>query len=387
MSQRRILYILTFIESFATILLERGIYFFSHQRLHFTEEENLGLAFSFGVLYVAGALLSHRAAARWGERRLLSACLGGLLLAQAVLPFFARGWVLAVVFPGIAFLTGMKWPLVESYVSAGLVPREVIRVVGRFNVSWASAVPLAVAATGPLIDVCGSFLIMVAAGINVVSLFLVRWLAARPVHLPDDHPERPSPERIALYRRHLASSRWSMIASYSLLFLLVPLMPEVFARLGVGIRSATLYASLLDAVRVTTFFFLGVWVGWHGRAVPMVLALLGLPVGFYLALFGVTVPQVLAGEILFGAAAGMTYYAALYYALVLENASVNAGGDHEGLIGGGFALGPLLGLGGLLCAGPLGGDLAGMVAVTGPFILCCVLGAARPLLAAPQEPV
>ena len=41
---------------------------------------------------------------------------------------------------------------------------------------------------------------------------------------------------------------------------------------------------------------------------------------------------------------GVTYYAALYYAMAVGRAEVNAGGTHEAFIGGGYAMGPLIGL-------------------------------------------
>ena len=40
----------------------------------------------------------------------------------------------------------------------------------------------------------------------------------------------------------------------------------------------------------------------------------------------------------------MTYYAALYYAMSVGRAKVDAGGTHEALIGGGYMFGPLVGL-------------------------------------------
>jgi hypothetical protein len=49
----------------------------------------------------------------------------------------------------------------------------------------------------------------------------------------------------------------------------------------------------------------------------------------------------------FGAGLGVVYHAALYYAMSVGLAEVDAGGTHEALIGGGYALGPLVGLGGM----------------------------------------
>jgi hypothetical protein len=76
----------------------------------------------------------------------------------------------------------------------------------------------------------------------------------------------------------------------------------------------------------------------------------------------------------------MSYYLSLYYALVVENASVDAGGGHEQMIGLGFAIGPVLGLAGIALAGPLGSQVLGMTAGVAPIMLITLVGAARPLL-------
>ena len=62
---------ITFGESFATMLIERGIYFFAHERLRFDDIENLALALGFGGAYVVGALTSHALARRLTEKRVL----------------------------------------------------------------------------------------------------------------------------------------------------------------------------------------------------------------------------------------------------------------------------------------------------------------------------
>ena len=53
----------------------------------------------------------------------------------------------------------------------------------------------------------------------------------------------------------------------------------------------------------------------------------------------------LAGLALFGLGLSLIYSAAIYYALEVGQAEVRAGGTHEALIGAGYTLGPLLGLG------------------------------------------
>jgi hypothetical protein len=116
-----------------------------------------------------------------------------------------------------------------------------------------------------------------------------------------------------------------------------------------------------------------------------------LPAGFLLVLAGPALPDALAagrlpavlvGELLFGWTAGEVYFAALYYAMVVKNASVAAGGGHESLIGLGFALGPAAGLAGVALESLLGSQLAGILSVVGVLLLVCGLAACRSLLRA-----
>jgi MFS family permease len=373
---------LSFFESFGTILLERGLYFFTHEKLGFTESENLALAFSFGVAYVLGALSSHQLCRRFGERFVLVASLVALLAAHLVLVWRADALLVVVTFPIVAYLQGLKWPILESFVSAGQPPRQMFRVVGYFNVSWALSVPLALAASGPLIALdFPPALFGLAAAINVVALLLCMLLPRKPHHLDEAHPERPNPELLERMQLLLTSSRWSMLAAYSLLFLLAPLVPLVLHHLGLSLKEATLAASWLDVVRVVAFFVLGFSSFWQGRPGLLAWVVPSLPLGFCLVLLAPNLPTLLLGETLFGVASAFTYYSALLYALVGRNAAVEAGGAHEGLIGLGFALGPLLGL---LASwvGPVGVRSELRVVLTAlPFMLLAALLAARPLLA------
>jgi MFS family permease len=376
-------YAFAFLESLSTVLLERGLYFYTHDLLGFSETGNLALALCFGITYVGGALASHPIAARIGEKRAVVASVAGLFLLHAALWVHHTSLFITVSFALVALLQGFKWPLIETYVSAGHAPAKILTNLGRFNVSWAVAVPAALVVTGPIV---GSrrpeLLFALAAAINLAALWLTLPWPTRPIHLADDHPDRPAPHQLARLTALLVASRWSMLASYALLFLLAPLMPGIFERLHVPLSAASASSSALDVVRLLAFALLGAFPGWHGKVPPLVAAMIGLPVGFALVLFGPTIPLVLLGELLFGAAAGLVYYAALYYALVVKNASVDAGGAHEGLIGLGFALGPLLGLVGYGAAESLGSYVSGMLCGVMPMLAVCGAAAARALVKA-----
>jgi MFS family permease len=371
-SRARAMLWFTFIESLATILLERGVYFYTHDVLRLSERQNLLLAAAFGVAYVVGALASHGAAVRFGERRLLLAAQAALFALHGGLAFFPEAAALTVCFPLIGLLQGLKWPVVESFVSAGHAPAELAVVLGRFNVTWATAVPIALIVSGPLIasDSQSSLFLVAAAG-NVLGFALAAVQPAEPEHLDDAHPERPNETEALRFGALLASARWSMLLSYALLFLLAPLLPNVLDHLELGVTAATQVAAMLDIARVATFWALGKFLGWRGRTLPIVIAIAVLPAAFLLILFGGNVVTIVLGELLFGACSGLLYTAALYYAQVVKNASVEAGGAHEGLIGVGFALGPLVGLVAQLLQRSAGSRMLSVLVSLGP--VCLVL--------------
>jgi MFS family permease len=374
--------VLSALESFATVLIERGIYFYAHDRFAFSEGENLFLALGFGAAYVVGALGSHRLSRRVGERPQLV----GVLLAQlAVHAGLAARPVATVVVAGtvvLGFLNGLKWPVIESYVAAGRTPARAARAVGGFNLSWSGVLLPALVVAGPLIAWRAAALFAAAGAVNLVALVLAWPLPREPVHLAPDHPERPTPAARRRLGALLVSSRWSLLSSYSQMWVLAALMPAVFARLKFEVAEATALSGVLDLMRFGSFAVLGVWSGWHFRRLPLLLVIAALPAGFFMVLFGKDLATVVAGEALFGAAAGMTYYAALYYAMVVKNASVDAGGGHEGLIGTGFAIGPAAGLAGRALAPLVGSADLGLLGGMGLLVVVCAAGAAVWLLRA-----
>jgi MFS family permease len=375
--RKRVLW-LSFIESFATILIERAIYFFSHERLGYSPAQNLALALVFGVTYTGGAASSHFLARRLGDRPALGAALVVLFALHGLMALSPSGMALTLAFAAVGFVEGAKWPIIESYVGAGLEPREQLGAVGRFNVSWALAVPLALAVAGPIIaSSWPAFLFVLAALINLLALGLLATLPSAAPHLEATHPARLEAAPLGKYEALLASSRWTMLSSYTLMFLLAPLLPVVFARLGRPVAEATLWVSCMDGVRVLTFASLAIYSGWHGRSWPLVVAAIGLPLGGAAIIGGTSLAWVLAGEVVFGVLAGVTYHAALYYAMVVKNAAVDAGGGHEGLIGIGLTLGPGVGLLGDFMARDAAGPWIALAVA--PIVLASWYGSLRAL--------
>ena len=379
--------ITVFTASFAGTLLQRGAYFYTHQVLRFTQAQNLWLALLIGVTYVAGATTSHPLSARFGERRTLLSVLLLLLSVHLVIAALPSAALLVGILALIGFLQGAMWPIFETYMSAGETPRSLARALTRYNISWALSVPLSLALAGVIIASGSPRLLFVAAGTLFGGVALSsRAFSARPAHLEANHAERPPADVLHSYRALLRAARLAMLLSYALMYVLAPLMPEIMTGVGLETASAARAASLLDVARLSCFVALFAFHGWHARKLPILIAIAALPIGFALVLLGPHIATVISGEVLFGAAAGFLYTAALYYAQVVENASVDAGGAHEALIGVGYALGPGAGLIGTALAHGAGPGSAaytqGMSIATLPLIAVCSCAALWQLLRA-----
>ncbi|HYQ04524.1 MAG TPA: MFS transporter [Polyangiaceae bacterium] len=391
MTLKRRLLLTVFTTSFSGTLLQRGAYFYTHQVLGFSQAQNLWLALLIGITYVVGASASHPLSARFGERRTLLSVLLSLISIHVLIASVPSAPLLVVALASIGLLQGAMWPIFESYMSAGETPRNLGRILSRYNMTWALSVPLSLALAGVIIASGSPRLLFVAAA----ALFSLvanscRAFPAQPAHLEADHVERPDAAALNSYRPLLTASRLAMLLSYALMYVLAPLMPEIMKGVGLDTASAARAASLLDVARLACFIGLFAWSGWHSRKLPIFLAIAALPVGFALVLLSSTLVPVVIGEVLFGAAAGLLYTAALYYAQVVQNASVDAGGAHEALIGLGYALGPGAGLIGTALAHGAGpgsaGYAEGMSTATLPLVAICSCAALWQLLRRRPEP-
>ncbi|MEM6394291.1 MAG: MFS transporter [Planctomycetota bacterium] len=341
----RPLLLITGLENVASALIQISLYFYTSERLGFSETDNLLLALLHGSAYIAGALLSHPVTQRVRERNALLAILLIQIALIGSLALFPHKPAVFALSTAALFVFGLKWPIIESFVTAGRTPKQAARSVGAFNLVWSSGVALAAAASGLLIQLGPAVLFITSLSATAISFALAAVILPRQVsHLPDDHPERPDPQAADRLKALLTSARWSLVSSYLFLQILFPVLPGILEDLGLSVAAATALASVMLWVRVATFAVLERRTGWHGRPTLLAIAAVLLPLG---AIITLTVPDltaVLLGQLVFGIAMGISYYAALYYAMVIKNAAVDASGAHEAVIGTGYLAGPLVGL-------------------------------------------
>lgn len=360
----------TFLNSLGGGVVTTGFSFLSESAYGFTPGQNYWLGLAQGVTYIVGALgvgpVMAAAMRRWSgvtPRRALG-LLTVALAVLCVLPWLiasagvGSSWPFWLLVTGYSALTGVLWPVTESYLSGGRSGPGLRSATGMFNVVWSSALVVSYWMMGPLL---GSHALLVIVGVGAVHLASIGLLGSFSAH-PAEHVHEehgPTPE---VYPRLLAVFRLQLPTSYLVYSALTPFLPLACVQLDVSADWKTPLVSVWLASRVLTFAVFQRWHGWHGRWATTLVGSVLLLGGF-----GVAVLSTLAasrwgfgrsgglvaltlGLAVFGVGMGVIYSAAIYYALAVGRAEVDAGGKHEALIGAGYGGGPVCGLAAIAAA-------------------------------------
>ncbi len=352
--------VFSWISSVGTGLTANGIYFLTKHAYGFGVRENYLLGLSSGLAYIVGALAAGpllralRARAGVSTRGTLAGVLVGLAALCALPTLFAPAagehpshwpvWALIVLYQP---LCGTLWPIIESYLSGGRSGRELRSALGVWNITWCSALVVALWVIGPLIkDHAPALMATLGAG-HLASMLLLIPLGREPgVHVHGEHEPHPP-----VYTRLLATFRVLLPTSYMVLTALSPYLPAALTSMNIPQAWQTPLAATWTAARVVMFFALERWHGWHGRWWPAVGAVALLLGGFAAAVLaprlgtgGASLVVMIVGLAAFGGGMAAIYTGALYYAMEVERADVEAGSTHEALIGVGYAGGPACGL-------------------------------------------
>jgi hypothetical protein len=330
----------------------------------FSTVDNYWLGVLQGITYIIAALaigpllrsLSCRKSSLTPRRTLVIVMI--VLALACFLPVAVRGlssstdpragswsaWTLMAIYSA---LTGVLWPVTESYVSGGRSHVSLRRAIGSFNVTWSSALIPTFLLMGPLITRSPLMIIAAMGVVHLLCLVLLCSFTTHPApHMPEEHAPTP-----ASYGAILGVLRLELPVSYVFLSALNPFLPEAMRKLELAPEWHTPLAATWLTTRTLTFIVLRYWPIWHGSwIVPIigpVLLLVGSagsvlspqcgPGPYGIAVMGVSLA-------IFGVGMGTIYFASLYYAMEVGTTSVDAGGTHEALIGAGYLVGPLCGL-------------------------------------------
>ena len=358
---------LTFIASLGTGVFWHGLSFIAAHTYRFEQGRNFALYALMGALYAVGALGAGRAirltAKHLSPRGVLACCIG-IEAAVCMLPVVWTGeWTLWVSGSVVTFLSAIHWPIVESYISAGRHGPAMRNAVLSFNLTWMPATVVPMLVMAPLLERHGAWTIGGLALANLAALGLLPLFSRRPA---PHREEEASPHVAAAYPLLLRSARVLLPVSYVLTSALAPILPYRFEQVGVAVWWQTPSTATWMIVRVVSLGLMWLAPFWHGRWGTLVLGAVTMTGGFALIVLGPSIGVMLAGFACMGIGLGIVYNVALYYAMAVGRAAVEAGGTHEALIGTGYTLGPLAGL--------LGSALGGGAHIVG--VVWCIVGVA-----------
>lgn len=343
--------VLTGLASTGTSVIWNGLPFIAKRDYGFSETENLALYLLIGFVYVSGALTSGVCTGKLKPFVSLRTIIALLLVTVTVVCstplFFSGGWVIWLAGGIAGFCSAWLWPIVESYLVAGRHGSEMRRAIGWWNLVWMVSVAGVMLAMAPLMDKHASMVIVGLGVMNLVAIGVLPWYTKNP----PEHLETSSVEHVPDgYRGLLSGARVLLPLSYVINGVLAPLLPFVLAGIAIDIFWQTPLASIWMVARVLVTAFMWQWGVWHGKWSVLWIAICTMALGFTGILSAVNLPILVIGLILFGGGMGITYYAALYYAMAVGRAKVDAAGTHEALIGGGYMVGPIIGLGSIQVA-------------------------------------
>jgi MFS family permease len=201
---------------------------------------------------------------------------------------------------------------------------------------------------GPYVKHGAADLILVLAGVHIGCAALLTRFGKEP--LPHSH--ETVHEVPPHYAQLLVTFRWLLPLSYLVSSAMIPFLPTLMDRLGIKAESHAMLAATWLLFRTIGFAVMGRSHGWHGRWLHPIVALVLMLCGFAMVALAYVVGGaefgkgvLLAGLAFFGLGMAAIYAGAIYYAMEVGQAQVEAGGAHEGLIGAGYTLGPAIGLG------------------------------------------
>ena len=345
---------LTALCSVGTGIFWNGVPFIAEHDFGYGEVGTLGLSLFLGVCYITAAFSSGWLISRLDRFASPRTLLGMILVVQGIVcigPWAVEHvWMIWVVTGMTSLLSAILWPLVESYLTAGRHGRAMRLAIGWWNIIWMAAVGVALLSMSPLMagdSQNARFAIVLMSGLNMIAVLCLLWFDARPLQteVAESHRHMGSE-----YRQLLNSCRVMLPMSYVLLALISPLMPYLLNSLDIESASQTPLTATWMFARVACVFCMWKIEVWHGRWGTLLSGGVAMVGGFGLIVLSTNIPIMIGGLILFGAGHGTIYFAAIYYAMAVGNAEVEASSKHEGLIGVGYAIGPLIGIAGILIA-------------------------------------
>jgi predicted MFS family arabinose efflux permease len=327
------------------------IFFLFRDRHGFGNPGNLGVAALMGLVIAVASWRGGKIAQFHGCFRAMYAGLFGMMAALAAGAFFPALPVQLAVLVLWAASQFMVWPALEALVTDGADGPARARLVGIYSVVWASCSALSYFFGGGLFERLGSGSIFwLPPAFHLLQILILWRYARRHGEAPPVLPAQPPPGQETLLARQGPCPRsfqrmawlanpFACVAAFTLL----AMIPELARRMGLSTTMAGLFCSIWFFARLAAFVVMWQWPGWHYRFRWLLGGYLLLILGFATVLTADGLWWLGAGQVAFGLAVGMLYYASLFYSMDVGEARAEQGGIHEAMMGAGNFVGPGIG--------------------------------------------
>jgi predicted MFS family arabinose efflux permease len=334
------------------------VFFLFRDRHGFGDLGNLGVAALMGLVIALASWRGGQLAQHRGCIRTMRAGLLGMVVALAIGTFFPSLPVQLAVMVLWAASQFVVWPALEALVTDGVSGPARARLVGIYSVVWASCSALSYFFGGGLFEWLGSGSIFwLPPGLHLIQIIILRGYARRHGEEAPAPSSQPPPEQPPLSVRHgpcpRAFQRMAWLANpfaCVAAFTLLAMIPELARRMGLSTTMAGWFCSIWFFARLAAFVVMWQWPGWHYRFRWLLGGYLLLITGFATVLTADGLLWLGAGQVAFGLAVGVLYYASLFYSMDVGEARAEQGGIHEAMMGAGNFVGPGIGALSLLIA-------------------------------------
>jgi predicted MFS family arabinose efflux permease len=334
------------------------VFFLFRDRHGFGNLGNLGVAALMGLVIALASWRSGKFAQHRGCIRTMVSGLLGMIAALAVGAVFSSLPVQLAVMVFWAASQFMVWPALEALVTERASGAARAHLVGVYSVVWATCSALSYFFGGGLFEWLGSGSIFwLPPGLHVLQLAVLWGWARRQRETPAVSSPPPVPEAEvpslkqgpgprSFQRMAWLANPFACVAAFTLL----AMIPELARRMGLSTTMAGLFCSIWFFARLAAFVVMWQWPGWHYRFRWLLGGYLLLILGFATVLTADGLLWLGVGQVAFGLAVGVLYYASLFYSMDVGEARAEQGGIHEAMMGAGNFVGPGIGALSLLAA-------------------------------------
>ena len=325
------------------------LFFLTRERYAFSTAENLLLAAVNGAFYVVGAWLGGKVAQKQGYFFALRIGFSVMFVALGVGSTLDSAAGQYAVMIGWTFGACFTWPSLEALAAEGEARTGLIRMVGIYNLTWASGAAFAYFTGGALLQHLGTqslfYLPMAVHAAQLVVLTLLKRNAGKmqgsESHAGSDTMGTPVP--LGTAKSFLKMAWLANPFAYVAMNTVIPLLPDLASVFQLSTELAGFVGSVWMFARLAAFFILWKWEGWHYRFRWLAGSFIAMIGSFAVLLLIPSLAVVVIAQIVFGLAVGLIYYSSLFYSMEVGSTKGEHGGFHEALIGVGLCVGPALG--------------------------------------------